>query len=82
MLKAGWATTYEQSAAQYGKEGKAAYVAAEKRAKAKRRGMWKHGTTIETPAEYKRRHAQPAHKSQDEPSTRLPRRSRDKGDQT
>ncbi|KAK2465531.1 hypothetical protein APHAL10511_002423 [Amanita phalloides] len=58
MLRTGWATTYEQASAQYGKEGKDAYIAAEKQAKAKRRGMWKRGTNIETPSEYKRKHRQ------------------------
>ncbi|KAM6493213.1 hypothetical protein JOM56_011347 [Amanita muscaria] len=60
MLKAGHATTYEQASAAYGKEGKDAYLNAEKEASAKRRGMWKNGTKIETPAEYKRRYSQPS----------------------
>lgn len=58
MLKAGHATTYEQASAAYGKEGKDVYLTAEKAARAKRRGMWKNGTKIETPAEYKRKYSQ------------------------
>ncbi|KAF8153951.1 SNase-domain-containing protein [Crassisporium funariophilum] len=57
MLKSGWATTYEQAGAEYGKLGKEGYLRLENEAKAARRGMWKHGTNIESPAEYKRRHA-------------------------
>ncbi|KIL59245.1 hypothetical protein M378DRAFT_169508 [Amanita muscaria Koide BX008] len=57
MLKAGHATTYEQASAVYGNEGKDAYLNAEKEARAKRRGMWKNGTKIELPAEYKRKYS-------------------------
>ncbi|TDL16616.1 staphylococcal nuclease [Rickenella mellea] len=59
MLRAGWATTYEQSGAEYGKWGKETFLEAEAEAKASRRGMWKHGVSAETPAEYKRRYAAP-----------------------
>ncbi|KAJ3769639.1 hypothetical protein FB446DRAFT_747069 [Lentinula raphanica] len=58
MIEAGWATTYEQAGAEYGKWGKEAFLQAESGAKAQRLGMWKAGTSGETPAEYKRRHAQ------------------------
>ncbi|KAF5329709.1 hypothetical protein D9619_009157 [Psilocybe cf. subviscida] len=57
MLKAGWAVTYEQAGAEYGRLGKEGYLRFEAQAKASRRGMWKKGTRAETPAEYKRRHA-------------------------
>ncbi|KAF8637145.1 hypothetical protein AX17_003049 [Amanita inopinata Kibby_2008] len=58
MLRAGWATTYEQAFAEYGEGGKELYLKAEKEARGSKRGMWQHGTNIETPASYKRRHAQ------------------------
>ncbi|PPR00271.1 hypothetical protein CVT26_009023 [Gymnopilus dilepis] len=57
MLKAGWATVYEQAGAEYGKLGKEGYLLLEAQAKAARRGMWARGTAGESPAEYKRRHA-------------------------
>ncbi|KAF8958556.1 SNase-domain-containing protein [Flammula alnicola] len=57
MLKAGWAMTYEQAGAEYGKLGKEGYLRLEAQAKAARKGMWKDGTNAETPAEYKRRYA-------------------------
>jgi len=57
MLKAGWATVYEQKYAEYGPLGKKFYVDVEKKAKAAKRGMWIKGELKETPAEYKRRHA-------------------------
>jgi len=57
MLKAGWAVTYEQAGAEYGRLGKEGYFQLEADAKAARRGMWKDGTKGETPAQYKRRHA-------------------------
>ncbi|KAF7312178.1 TNase-like domain-containing protein [Mycena indigotica] len=60
MLKAGWATTYEQAGAEYGKWGKAEYLKVENDAKVKRIGMWEKGTSLESPAEFKRRHAQTA----------------------
>jgi len=62
MLRAGWATTYEQAGAEYGdidgkgKGGKDEFLRVEARAKAARRGMWATGVTLETPAEYKKRH--------------------------
>ncbi|KAJ3799641.1 hypothetical protein GGU11DRAFT_776203 [Lentinula aff. detonsa] len=58
MIKSGWATTYEQAGAEYGKWGKEEFLKAEIGAKALRLGMWKDGIQGETPAEYKRRHAQ------------------------
>ncbi|KAJ6448882.1 nuclease [Mycena sanguinolenta] len=58
MLRAGWVTIYEQAGAEYGKWGKEEFLRVENEAKAARRGMWANGTTAETPAEYKRRHAQ------------------------
>ncbi|KAF7327493.1 TNase-like domain-containing protein [Mycena kentingensis (nom. inval.)] len=57
MLKAGWVTVYEQVNAEYGKWGKDEFLRVENEAKARRRGMWQKGTRIETPAEFKRRHA-------------------------
>ncbi|KAF5381914.1 hypothetical protein D9757_007538 [Collybiopsis confluens] len=60
MIKAGCATVYEQSGAEYGKWGKEEYLKAESDAKSARRGMWKGGARGETPAEYKRRYAQGA----------------------
>ncbi|KJA22628.1 hypothetical protein HYPSUDRAFT_138887 [Hypholoma sublateritium FD-334 SS-4] len=60
MLKAGWAVTYEQAGAEYGQLGKEGYLRLEAQAKAARRGMWKDGRNVETPAEYKRRHASAA----------------------
>ncbi|KAF8824498.1 hypothetical protein HHX47_DHR8000324 [Lentinula edodes] len=58
MLKSGWATVYEQAGAEYGKWGKEEFLKAETGAKASRLGIWKNGLDGETPAEYKRRHAQ------------------------
>jgi len=58
MLKAGWVTTYEQAGAEYGKWGKEEFLRVENEAKAARRGMWANGTTLESPSEFKRRHAQ------------------------
>ncbi|KDR73970.1 hypothetical protein GALMADRAFT_250697 [Galerina marginata CBS 339.88] len=60
MLKAGSATVYEQAGAEYGKLGKEGYLRLEAEAKVARRGMWKGGKVVETPAEYKRRHASAA----------------------
>ncbi|KAH7103005.1 SNase-domain-containing protein [Auriculariales sp. MPI-PUGE-AT-0066] len=56
MLKAGWATTYEQAGAEYGKKTREQFLLVEAQAKADKRGMWQHGSKGETPAEYKRRH--------------------------
>ncbi|KAJ7678561.1 hypothetical protein B0H17DRAFT_1078740 [Mycena rosella] len=58
MLRAGWVTTYQQAGAEYGKEGLDEFLRVEDEAKAAHRGMWMHGTTAESPSEYKRRHAQ------------------------
>ncbi|KIK57480.1 hypothetical protein GYMLUDRAFT_46065 [Collybiopsis luxurians FD-317 M1] len=58
MLRAGCATVYEQSGAEYGSWGKEEFLKAEAEAKIARRGMWKDGVLRETPAEYKRRYAQ------------------------
>ncbi|KAH7912076.1 SNase-domain-containing protein [Hygrophoropsis aurantiaca] len=58
MLRAGWATTYEQAGAEYGPVGKDEFLKVEATAKAARRGMWTSGTSAETPAEYKRRYTQ------------------------
>ncbi|PVF96787.1 SNase-domain-containing protein [Serendipita vermifera] len=57
MLKAGWATVYQQSYAEYGKWGKDYLLGLEKAAQQSRIGMWQKGTKGETPAEYKRRYA-------------------------
>ncbi|KAG0693879.1 hypothetical protein DFH29DRAFT_370226 [Suillus ampliporus] len=58
MLRAGTGLTYEQAGAEYGKYGKDEFIRVEAEARAARRGMWKHGTAGETPAQYKRRYAQ------------------------
>ncbi|KAF8322755.1 uncharacterized protein EI90DRAFT_2473253 [Cantharellus anzutake] len=57
MIRAGWATAYLQSGAEYGTIGKEGFLKAEADAKAARRGMWAKGLSVETPAEYKRRFA-------------------------
>ncbi|GBE87005.1 Probable endonuclease [Sparassis crispa] len=57
MLRAGWVGVYEQAGAEYGHGGKEAYMRIQSEAQAARRGMWKHGTDGETPAEYKRRYS-------------------------
>jgi len=57
MLRVGWVTIYEQAGAEYGYWGKDEFLRVEAEAKAARRGIWKHGTKAETPAEYKRRYA-------------------------
>ncbi|KXN85225.1 putative endonuclease LCL3 [Leucoagaricus sp. SymC.cos] len=67
MLRAGCATTYEQAGAEYGKEGKEEYLRVEAEARAARKGMWRKGVTIETPAEYKRRHASVSPEPKPEP---------------
>jgi len=56
MLRAGWAITYDQSGGVYGREGKEKYMEVEAKAQTKRQGMWRHGTDLESPAEYKKRH--------------------------
>ncbi|EEB90308.1 hypothetical protein MPER_11498 [Moniliophthora perniciosa FA553] len=58
MLRAGVATVYEQAGAQYGPGGKEEFLRIEAEAKAARRGMWRKGLTVETPADYKRRNVQ------------------------
>ncbi|TFK69171.1 staphylococcal nuclease [Pluteus cervinus] len=58
LLSDGYGTVYEQHGAQYGSWGKELYQKLEADAKEDRRGMWKNGPDIETPAQYKRRHAQ------------------------
>ncbi|KAG1816737.1 uncharacterized protein BJ212DRAFT_1480596 [Suillus subaureus] len=58
MIRAGTGLTYEQAGAEYGKYGKDAFLRAEAESRVARRGMWKHGTVGETPAQYKRRYAQ------------------------
>ncbi|KAG8825103.1 putative endonuclease lcl3 [Serendipita sp. 399] len=65
MLEAGWATVYEQTNAEYGKWGKDHFLAVLAAAhriddvvfRRAKRGMWEKGTSGETPAEYKKRHA-------------------------
>ncbi|KAG2079665.1 SNase-domain-containing protein [Suillus discolor] len=58
MIRAGTGVTYEQAGAEYGKYGKDGFLRVEAESRAARRGMWKHGTVEETPAQYKRRYAQ------------------------
>ncbi|KAG2357483.1 SNase-domain-containing protein [Suillus spraguei] len=58
MIRAGTGLTYEQAGAEYGKYGKDEFLRAEAESRVARRGMWKHGTVGETPAQYKRRYAQ------------------------
>lgn len=58
MIRAGTGLTYEQAGAEYGKYGKGEFLRAEAESRVARRGMWKHGTVGETPAQYKRRYAQ------------------------
>jgi len=57
MLRAGWAETYEQAGAEYGRWGKAEFLRLQAEAQAARRGKWKYGLGAESPAEYKRRYA-------------------------
>ncbi|KAI0075237.1 staphylococcal nuclease [Panus rudis PR-1116 ss-1] len=57
MVRAGWAVTYEQANAEYGGYPKEEYTRLEAEAQAAKRGMWKNGPLIETPAEYKRKYA-------------------------
>ncbi|CAE6453935.1 unnamed protein product [Rhizoctonia solani] len=57
MLRAGWATVYEQGGAEYDPYTKEAFLRVETEAKAAKRGIWEKGSRLkETPAEYKRRH--------------------------
>ncbi|THH06767.1 hypothetical protein EW145_g3860 [Phellinidium pouzarii] len=48
---------------EYGKWGKEIFLETEALAKAQRVGQWVNGTDVETPAEYKRRHARSLSKS-------------------
>ncbi|KAI5124543.1 hypothetical protein M0805_003065 [Coniferiporia weirii] len=57
MLKAGWAVTYVEGGAVYGKWGAAKFLKLEAQAKKKKIGQWARGTDVESPAEYKRRYA-------------------------
>ncbi|KAG8690136.1 putative endonuclease lcl3 [Ceratobasidium sp. 423] len=58
MLRAGWATVYEQGGAEYDPYTKEGFLEVEREAKAAKRGIWEKGRKLkETPAEYKRRHA-------------------------
>ncbi|CEL61018.1 putative endonuclease LCL3 OS=Laccaria bicolor (strain S238N-H82 / ATCC MYA-4686) GN=LCL3 PE=3 SV=1 [Rhizoctonia solani AG-1 IB] len=57
MLRAGWATVYEQGGAEYDPYTKQVFLRVEGEAKSAKRGIWEKGRTLkETPAEYKRRH--------------------------
>ncbi|KAH9990103.1 hypothetical protein BJV77DRAFT_1151171 [Russula vinacea] len=57
MVRAGWGAVYVQKGAEYGSDWeKEAYLAAEAEAQAARRGMWKNGTDIELPSDYKKRY--------------------------
>ncbi|KAF6749570.1 nuclease [Ephemerocybe angulata] len=60
MLKAGWATVYSQSGAEYGAIGEEEFKRQESKAKAARVGMWVNGELQESPAEYKKRIGSPA----------------------
>ncbi|KAF9221833.1 staphylococcal nuclease, partial [Gyrodon lividus] len=57
MLRAGTVATYEQAGAEYGPWGREAFLRLEAEARAAKRGMWNNDKGVETPAEYKRRHA-------------------------
>ncbi|KAI0063542.1 SNase-domain-containing protein [Artomyces pyxidatus] len=75
MLRAGWVEVYEQSGAEYGRWGKDEFMRIQAEAQTSKRGMWKHGTTAESPSEYKRRYrtgedaAQTVTSQTDEPAT-------------
>ncbi|KAJ2986752.1 hypothetical protein NUW54_g9645 [Trametes sanguinea] len=56
MLRAGWASVYEQAGAEYGRSGLEEFLRVQKEAQRAKRGMWKYGTQGETPAEYKKRY--------------------------
>ncbi|CAL1697475.1 unnamed protein product [Somion occarium] len=64
MLRAGWAVTYEQSGAEYGKWGKEEFLRLQAEAQAAKRGMWKYGALEELPSEYKRRYAASAERAE------------------
>jgi len=57
MLKAGYAIVYEGAGAHYDPYGKDKFLALEAAAKKSKCGMWASKTVLESPAEYKRRHA-------------------------
>ncbi|TCD62835.1 putative endonuclease lcl3 [Steccherinum ochraceum] len=57
MLKAGWAVVYEQSGAEYGKEGKEGLLKLQEAAQRAKLGMWAKGAAAETPSQYKKRYA-------------------------
>ncbi|KZS89435.1 nuclease [Sistotremastrum niveocremeum HHB9708] len=66
MLKVGWAVVYDQTGAEYGKWGQTTFLKLEDEARyglvylqTARRGMWKSLQKLETPKEYKNRHAVP-----------------------
>ncbi|KAI0041676.1 staphylococcal nuclease [Auriscalpium vulgare] len=56
MLRAGWVEVYEQAGAEYGDVSKNEFMLVQAAAQASRSGMWKDGTTGESPSEYKRRY--------------------------
>ncbi|CDO69941.1 hypothetical protein BN946_scf184836.g15 [Trametes cinnabarina] len=60
MLRAGWASVYEQAGAEYGRAGLEEFLRVQQDAQLGKRGIWKHGTQGETPAEYKKRYREAA----------------------
>ncbi|KAI0776651.1 SNase-domain-containing protein [Trametes elegans] len=69
MLRAGWGSVYEQTGAEYGRSGLAEFMRLQSEAqwvfsalvyRRAKKGMWKHGTKGETPAEYKKRYREAA----------------------
>jgi len=62
MLQAGYAIVYEGAGAHYDPFGKDKFLALEAAAKKSKRGMWASKTVLESPTEYKRRHATLAEK--------------------
>ncbi|KAH9856144.1 SNase-domain-containing protein [Lenzites betulinus] len=56
MLRAGCASVYEQTGAEYGKSGLEEFLRVQKEAQRTKKGMWERGTQGETPGEYKKRH--------------------------
>ncbi|EIW56856.1 SNase-domain-containing protein [Trametes versicolor FP-101664 SS1] len=56
MLRAGWASVYEQAGAEYGKSGLDEFLRVQSEAQRTKKGIWKRGTRGETPAEYKKRY--------------------------
>ncbi|KAG8964468.1 putative endonuclease lcl3 [Tulasnella sp. 419] len=55
MITDGWATTYDQAGAEYGKIGKEEFLRRETAARTARRGMWQSSGTWESPSAYKKR---------------------------